>query len=113
MSIVKDAYVVRKRLTIVPWMGVEDIENAFFLIIEMATGGLKMAVNEPFYECPRYDRCSVNACPLDPDYPRYTDEMDTEQICKLGNEEKIKIMSKFPNILKLMSFSDIGMKTQI
>lgn len=94
-------------------MGVVSIGNAFFLIIEMVIGGLKMAVNEPFFECPRYDRCSVNACPLDPEYPRYTDEMDREQICKLSNEEKIKIMSKFQNILNLMSFSDIGMKTQI
>lgn len=40
-------------------------------------------MDEPFYQCPRYQKCSVNDCPLDPEYPRYTHDDDHEKICKL------------------------------
>lgn len=72
-----------------------------------------MPRNEPFYDCPKYQGCSVNSCPLDPLYPRYTDEMDKEQVCRLNEEEKIKIACKFPNILNLMSLTENGVKTPI
>ena len=45
-----------------------------------------MPLNEPFYQCPKYQGCSVNDCPLDSKYPRYTDEKDIETACKLKNK---------------------------
>lgn len=113
MNIAKDALVARKRLKTVQQTDEADTGNAFFVSTEMGTGGFKMARDEPFYSCPKYKGCSVNACPLDPGFPRYTDEMDKEQVCKLNGEEKIKIASKFPNILKSNGLTDVEMKASI
>ena len=66
-----------------------------------------MPQNEPFYSCPKYQGCSVNACPLDPKYPRYTDEKDAEKICKLSRENRIEISDKFPNVLRLNDLIEI------
>ena len=49
--------------------------------------------DELFYKCPRYDKCSVNACKLDSKYPRYTDDADKEKICKLSKSEIKRIRS--------------------
>lgn len=44
----------------------------------MVTENNKAAL--PFYDCPRYNKCSVNNCPLHPAYPNLpTDEGDSEQ----------------------------------
>lgn len=45
---------------------------------------------ELFFKCPKYQECSVNSCPLDSAYPRYTNEMDAAQKCKL---KKAKIQN--------------------
>lgn len=56
---------------------------------------------EPFFECPRYKKCSVNSCPLDPAYPnRVTDETDPEQKCTIAKTIRSKIAAKYPGTLK-------------
>lgn len=54
----------------------------------------------PFYECSRYARCSVNNCPLHPDYPNLAvDSEDAEKKCQMKKTIRIKIAEKFPGIL--------------
>ena len=48
---------------------------------------------ELYEKCPKYSRCSVNACPLDSKYPRYTDPRDKEQTCKLSKDKLEMILS--------------------
>lgn len=56
---------------------------------------------EPFYECPRYKKCAVNNCPLDPVYPsRVTDEGDVEHKCTIAKTIRSRIAAKYPGTLK-------------
>ncbi|AKB64938.1 hypothetical protein [Methanosarcina mazei] len=56
---------------------------------------------EPFYDCPRYKKCSVNNCPLDPAYPNsVTDEADPEQKCTIAKNIRSRIAAKYPGTLK-------------
>lgn len=55
----------------------------------------------PLYECPRYDRCSVNNCPMHPDFPNlFIDENDEEQKCTIEKQVRMKIAAKFPGVLQ-------------
>lgn len=57
---------------------------------------------EPFYDCPRYQKCSVNNCPLHPQYPDLTiDPEDHEQKCTLAKSVRIRVAEKYPGVLKL------------
>jgi hypothetical protein len=52
--------------------------------------------------CPRFERCSVNACPLHPDYPELTTSpLDPETICRAQRNTRLKIAKQFPDSLKL------------
>lgn len=75
-----------------------DIENACYMGTVMGIGGFKMPLDEPFYHCPKYQGCSVNACPLDTKYPRYTDEKDSEKKRKLPVKNRVEMSAKFPGI---------------
>lgn len=59
-------------------------------------------MNYPPEECPRYDRCSVNLCPLDPDQgKRVAHEEDKEQKCPMEKRVRLRIGSKYPDLLPL------------
>jgi hypothetical protein len=47
-------------------------------------------------ECPRFNRCSINACPLNwhPKHPT-----DKEQICTLAKSVRQRIAANYPNQL--------------
>lgn len=69
--------------------------------------------NLPFYPCPRYDRCSVNNCPLHPKYPDlYFDEADADKVCDLGKNRRTLIASQFPGILKYGGLTPREFKAQ-
>lgn len=56
----------------------------------------------PFYDCPRFKTCSVNNCPLDPEYPdRYTDSEDQQRQCTLGKIYRMRIAGQYPGVLKM------------
>ncbi len=56
----------------------------------------------PPSECPRYDRCSVNLCPLDPEMEsRTVHEEDKEQKCPMEKRVRLRIGSKYPDLLPL------------
>lgn len=55
---------------------------------------------EPQRECPRYDRCSVNHCPLDPDQDEHLSHpLDKEQKCPMEKGVRLRIGSKYPDLL--------------
>lgn len=59
-------------------------------------------MNEPYMECTRYQRCSVNHCPLDPDQDtRQSHPGDKQQKCTLAKTIRVRIGSKYPDSLTL------------
>ena len=48
-------------------------------------------------ECPRWERCSVNNCPLDPHPVNYS---DNETRCTVAKSIRIRISEKFPGELE-------------
>ena len=54
-------------------------------------------VAEPSRACPRYETCSVNACPLDPENRiRASDPGDRETKCPLGKRARRSIFASLP-----------------
>jgi len=52
-------------------------------------------------ECPRFEKCSVNNCPLHKDYPNLLiDESDSESVCTIEKQVRYRIGSKYPDVLK-------------
>jgi hypothetical protein len=52
--------------------------------------------------CPRFIHCSVNNCPLHPDYTNLsTSKLDREQKCTMEKNVRKRIASQFLNLLKL------------
>jgi hypothetical protein len=57
--------------------------------------------NQPFLDCPRFESCSINNCPLHKKYPNLsTFTSDPEQKCKAQKPTRIKIAERYPGILK-------------
>ena len=55
----------------------------------------------PLYECPRFGWCSVNNCPLHPQYPDlFVSPLDEERICTLGKTYRQRIAEKYPGVLR-------------
>lgn len=55
----------------------------------------------PFKKCPRYAKCSVNNCPLHPEYPDlYIDPEDLEKKCTMEKPVRTRIAAELPGILK-------------
>lgn len=55
----------------------------------------------PNRECPRFNSCSVNNCPLDTGYPDYpASPLDGETTCTLGKTIRIRIAAKYPGVLR-------------
>lgn len=60
-----------------------------------------MKNSEPFFQCPRYKKCSVNNCPLNTSYPEgFVHGDDAEKQCTLSKAKRVAIAAKFPNVLK-------------
>jgi len=68
--------------------------------------GVKSLTRKPYRECPRYQKCSVNSCPLHPIFPEiYTDPEDSQVKCTLEKEVRFRIGSKYPDLLKFQGLT--------
>lgn len=68
--------------------------------------GWKSLTTKPYRECPRYNKCSVNNCPLHPIFPElYLDPEDSQLKCTLEKEVRFRIGSKYPNLLKFQGLT--------
>ena len=55
---------------------------------------------QPFYECPQFDSCSCNKCPLDPEYKNMI-ALPGEERCKAQKPTRMKIGEKYQSVLPL------------
>ncbi len=56
-------------------------------------------IKYPGHECPRFLKCSVNNCPLHPQYPDlYIDIDDKQKECSLAKTIRVEIGSKYPEL---------------
>ncbi|KPQ43391.1 MAG: hypothetical protein MPEBLZ_02057 [Candidatus Methanoperedens nitroreducens] len=63
-------------------------------------------MSSPNRECSRFDKCSVNNCPLIPEYPaKVIDEADREQKCTMEKQVRFRIGSQYPNLLKFQGLT--------
>jgi hypothetical protein len=53
----------------------------------------------PFKECPRFETCSSNRCPLDPDI-ELRQHIKGEEKCGVRKRTRYKIGVKYPQLLK-------------
>lgn len=68
-------------------------------------------VKLPYEFCNRFPGCSVNNCPLDPEYPeRYVDPSDPEKKCKYAKSYRTQIAEQFPGILKFGGLTQLEYK---
>ena len=57
-------------------------------------------MTNPARDCPRFNRCAVNRCPLDPAYAELRGhEDDAEQRCGQAKVRRLEIASKYPGVL--------------
>lgn len=57
---------------------------------------------EPYRECPRFPRCSVNRCPLDPEYShREPHPGDPERRCGVAKAIRLRIAKPYAAYLPL------------
>lgn len=60
----------------------------------------------PQTECPRYERCSVNHCPLDPEQDQHLSHpLDKEQKCPMEKPVRFKIGQKYPDLLPMLGLT--------
>lgn len=52
----------------------------------------------PYNECPRFQKCSVNNCPLHPSYPNLPIADDKEKKCTMEKQVRLRIGSKYPEL---------------
>jgi putative NADPH-quinone reductase len=55
---------------------------------------------KPEKHCPRYDRCSVNNCPLTVEYPNHLVVEPDLKTCPMEKNVRKRISGQFPGILK-------------
>ncbi len=55
-------------------------------------------INQPYHECPRFNRCNVNNCPLSFNYPLFVDYEDRDPRCTLEKSVRVRIGSKYPKL---------------
>jgi hypothetical protein len=59
-------------------------------------------MKSPAKDCPRFNSCSANNCPLDQSYPKITtDPNDREVACPMEKGVRVRISTKHPGVLKL------------
>ncbi len=56
-------------------------------------------MSEPYEECPRFSRCDINCCPLDPAYPGQI-SLTGERRCPQAKAIRYRIGLKYPNLLR-------------
>lgn len=61
-------------------------------------------MNQPYHECPSFERCSCNFCPLDPDLRDKTAEK-REETCKATKPTRHRIALKYPELLPMQGFT--------
>ena len=54
----------------------------------------------PPSECPRFESCSVNICPLDPDVAK-RNRITGEPHCTMAKVHRVKVGSRYPDLLPL------------
>ena len=53
----------------------------------------------PMLQCPRFERCSVNHCPLDIEKDEHLPcKFDKEKVCTINKKLRMRIGSKLKNI---------------
>jgi len=63
-------------------------------------------MKQPFEECPKFNTCSVNRCPLHPDYLQLESiPADLGRKCRLSKMKRIAIASRFPGIITFGGFT--------
>ncbi len=61
---------------------------------------------EPFRDCPRFDTCSVNNCPLSIAYPNaLTHPKDNELKCPIEKQVRSRISANYPAILPMQGLT--------
>lgn len=55
-------------------------------------------ISQPYHECPRFNRCSVNNCPLSFNYPFLVNYEDRDPKCTLEKSVRVRIGSKYPGL---------------
>jgi hypothetical protein len=55
-------------------------------------------ISQPYHECPRFNRCNVNNCPLSFNYPLFVDYEDRDPKCTLEKPVRVRIGSKYPKL---------------
>lgn len=57
---------------------------------------------QPYRECPRFNECSVNRCPLDAAYPnQFVHKQDKQQICPMEKPVRVRIAAKYQGVLPM------------
>jgi len=52
-----------------------------------------------YQDCPRFDKCAVNKCPLDPNYKAMASHpLDVERKCTLPRRKRVEIGAKYDNL---------------
>ena len=52
----------------------------------------------PYHECPSFNNCNVNVCPLDP-LSREKERLQGEGSCKSEKPTRMRIGAKYPDLL--------------
>ena len=63
-----------------------------------------MKVTMPFRECPSFNRCSANVCPLDP-LQHEKEVLQGEDRCKAEKPTRMRIGSKYPDLLRFVGLT--------
>jgi hypothetical protein len=53
----------------------------------------------PYHECPSFERCNANVCPLDP-FQHEKETLEGEDVCRAEEPTRLRIGEKYPQILK-------------
>lgn len=59
---------------------------------------------KPYHECPSFNKCSANICPLDPDQ-RLRTYINGEDTCHAEKPTRMRIGAKYPNLLRFVGLT--------
>ena len=56
---------------------------------------------EPAFDCPRFQKCSVNNCPLFSGYPdMFASPNDSERTCTIAKSVRLRVAVNYPTALR-------------
>lgn len=61
-------------------------------------------MSQPYQECPRFNTCNVNKCPLDSEVD-LKNTITGDEKCTMEKNVRFKIGNKYPNLLKYQGLS--------